>query len=62
MKNFLTNLAITIVSMYSIIAFISFMPNPATWDCGGRGAFAVFSLMISAVASAIQDSIKSENK
>ncbi len=59
MKNFLINLAITILAMYSIVAFISFMPNPATWDCGGRGAFAIFSLIITAVATAIQDSCKS---
>jgi hypothetical protein len=62
MKNFLINLAVTIVSMYSIIAFISFMPNPATWDCGGRGAFAVFSLLISAVATAIQESCNEVKK
>jgi hypothetical protein len=59
MKNFLINLAITILSLYTIVAFISFMPNPATWDCGGRGAFAIFSLIITAVATAIQDSCKS---
>jgi hypothetical protein len=62
MKNFLINLAITVLSMYSIVAFISLLPNPATWDVGGRGAFTAFSLIITVIASAIQDSCKSETK
>lgn len=57
MKNFLINLAVTIISMYVVVAFISFVPNPSQWDCGGRGAFAIFSLLITCVATAIQDSV-----
>jgi hypothetical protein len=56
MKLFLITLAVTIVSLYTIIAFISFLPNPSEWGSGNRGAFAIASLIISSIASAIQES------
>ena len=45
MKQFLTILAIVTASMYAIIVFISFTPNPQTWEVGGRSAFAFFDFI-----------------
>lgn len=49
MKSYLKILAIVSVSLYLIIAFVSFIPNPSEWDTGGRGAYAFFSLILSFV-------------
>jgi len=58
MKQFLTILAIISVAMYSIIAFISFLPNPQTWDVGGRAAFIVFDLAFTITGFAITEETK----
>jgi len=56
MRQFLINLGITIASFYVVVCFVSFLPNPLHWDVGGRAAFTMFSLLISLVATAIQES------
>ena len=56
MKQFLTIFAIISVAMYSIIAFISFLPNPQTWDVGGRSAFAFFDFMFTITAYCVYES------
>ena len=58
MNKFIAILLIVIISLYLIIAFISFVPNPSNWGNGGRGAFVVVSLVISCIASAIEESCK----
>jgi hypothetical protein len=61
MKQYLINLAITVASFYVVVCFVSFLPNPLHWDVGGRAAFTMFSLLISLVATAIQEA-ESERK
>jgi hypothetical protein len=56
MRKFLINLAITVASFYAVVCFVSFTPNPSHWDVGGRAAFTMFSLLVSLVATAIQES------
>jgi hypothetical protein len=55
MRQYLINLAITVASFYVVVSFVSFTPNPLHWDVGGRAAFTLFSLLISVVATAIQE-------
>jgi len=57
MHKFIAMLLIVAIFLYLIIAFISFLPNPRDWDNGGRGAFVIASLVISCIASAIDESI-----
>ena len=59
MKQFLTIFAIITASMYAIIVFISFTPNPQTWEVGGRSAFAFFDFAFSLTAYLVYES---ENK
>jgi hypothetical protein len=47
MKNFLIVLAITVFSLYAVVSFITLLPNPASWETGGRIAFVLFSFIIS---------------
>jgi uncharacterized membrane protein len=61
MRQYLINLAITVASFYVVVCFVSFLPNPLHWDVGGRAAFTLFSLLISVVATAIQEA-ESERK
>jgi uncharacterized membrane protein len=61
MRQFLINLGITVASFYVVVCFVSFLPNPLHWDVGGRAAFTLFSLLISVVATAIQEA-ESERK
>jgi uncharacterized membrane protein len=56
MRQFLINLGITVASFYVVVCFVSFTPNPLHWDVGGRAAFTLFSLLVSLVATAIQES------
>lgn len=49
MKQFLIILAIVTLSMYAIVSFISFQPNPSDWGNGGRGAFTFFDLLLTFV-------------
>lgn len=51
-------LAIVLLSMYTLIIFISYIPNPSDWGNGGRGAFAFFSLLITTVIYSIFDAQK----
>lgn len=55
MKKFLVFLTITMFLFYILVAFISFLPNPATWDVGGRAAFAIFSILIAITAYMIHE-------
>lgn len=48
-KQFLIFLGIVTLSMYAIVSFISFTPNPSDWGNGGRGAFTFFDLLLSFV-------------
>jgi hypothetical protein len=45
MKQLITSLLVSLVSLYLIIAFISLMPNVAEWGNGGRAAYVFFGLM-----------------
>lgn len=56
MKQYLINLSITVASFYVVVCFVSFLPNPSHWDVGGRAAFTMFSVLVSLVATAIQES------
>lgn len=56
MKTFLKILGIVAVSLYIIVSFISFVPNPAEWGDGGRAAFILITLIISGVSTAISES------
>ena len=56
--NYIKLLAIVLLSMYILITFISYVPNPADWGNGGRGAFAFFSLLIATVIYSIFDAQK----
>ncbi len=44
MKKFISIFTTITLSFYALVSFISFLPNPATWDTGGRAAFVVFDL------------------
>jgi hypothetical protein len=57
MHKFIAILLIVLISLYLIIAFISFVPNPSDWGNCGRGVFIAVSLVISCVAAAIEESI-----
>jgi uncharacterized membrane protein len=61
MRQFLINLGITVASFYVVVSFVSFLPNPLHWDVGGRAAFTMFSVLVSLVATAIQEA-ESERK
>jgi hypothetical protein len=58
MHKFIAILLIVLISLYLIIAFISFVPNPSNWGDGGRGAFTIAVLVISCIAAAIEESCK----
>jgi hypothetical protein len=60
MHKFIAILLIVLISLYLIIAFISFLPNPSDWGNGGRGAFTIAVLVISCVAAAIEESVNNK--
>ena len=45
MKQLITSLLVSLVSLYLIIAFISLMPNITEWGNGGRAAYLLFGLI-----------------
>lgn len=57
MKNFLKNLAITAVSIFTVVSFIRFDINVGTWDMAGRICFVFFTLLISCLFTALQEEI-----
>lgn len=58
MKQLITSLIVSLVSLYLIIAFISLTPNVVEWEAGGRGAYLFFGLMFGIVAYTIDDSTR----
>jgi len=46
------------LALYSVVAFITFEPNPTTWEATGRGVFIFFDLFLSFIYIAIE----SDNK
>jgi hypothetical protein len=57
MRNYLKNLAFTMVSIFIVVSFIRFDLNVADWSAGGRGLFLFFSVLIAGFASVIQEDI-----
>lgn len=56
MKNFLKNLIITAVSIFAIVSFVTLDINVTNWGNGGRICFVFFTLLITSVSTAIQES------
>ena len=55
MRNFLKNLGITALSIFTVVSFIRFDINVGTWDVAGRVCFVFFTLLISCLATALQE-------
>ncbi len=55
MKNYLKNLAFTMLTIFIVVSFIRFDLNVANWDSLGRGFFVFFSVLFAGFASAIQE-------
>ena len=45
MKQLITSLLVSLVSLYLIVAFISLTPNVVEWEVGGRAAYLFFGAM-----------------
>jgi hypothetical protein len=45
MKQLITSLLVSLVSLYLIVAFISLKPDVTEWGIGGRAAYLFFGLM-----------------
>jgi hypothetical protein len=58
MNSFIKNLLITVVSIFTIVSFIRFDVYVWEWSDSGRGAFVFMSLLISSVATALQEDAK----
>jgi len=61
MKNFLKNILIVAVSIFTIVSFIRFDVYVWEWSESGRGAYVFAVLVISFISTAIQES-ESESK
>lgn len=57
MRNYLKNLAFTMVALFIVVSFIRFDLNVADWSAGGRGLFLFFSIFIAVFASIVQEDI-----
>jgi hypothetical protein len=57
MRNYLKNLAFTMVALFIVVSFIRFDFNVSDWSAGGRGLFLFFSVLIAGFASVIQEDI-----
>lgn len=55
MKQFFKNLCFVTLAIYSIIAFVTFMPNVAEWSSFGRGAFLFVSLSVTLFGTALAE-------
>ena len=55
MKQFFKNFCLVALVVYSIIAFVSFLPNVADWGNAGRGAYLFIVILFSAVGTAITE-------
>ncbi len=58
MNSFIKNLLITVVSIFTIVSFIRFDVYVWEWSEVGRGMFIFMSLLISSVATALQEDAK----
>ena len=58
MNSFIKNLLITVVSIFTIVSFIRFDVYVWQWSEVGRGMFIFMSLLISSVATALQEDAK----
>lgn len=58
MKTLLKVMGITALSMYIIVSFISFMPNPSDWGIAGRASFLFFLGVFSITGALIIDDFK----
>lgn len=61
MKSYFKTLALVSICFYTLVAFVSFTPNPTHWDVGGRGAFAFFSIIIAIVIDVAFNEYNKEN-
>jgi hypothetical protein len=57
MRNYLKNLAFTMVALFIVVSFIRFDLNVVDWSTGGRGLFLFFSIFIAVFASIAQEDI-----
>jgi hypothetical protein len=56
MKNYLTSLLVTFLSMYAIAVFIAWdFTTIASWPNVGRGAFLFFTIVFSIIYSTCKD-------
>lgn len=58
MKNFIKNLCFVTLSLYLIVAFVTFIPNVAEWSSFGRGAFLFVSLSVTLFGTALAEESK----
>ena len=58
MKNFIKNLCFVTLSLYLIVAFVTFLPNVAEWSAFGRGAFLFVSLSVTLFGTALAEETK----
>lgn len=55
MKQFIKNLCFVTLALYSIVAFVTFIPNVAEWSSFGRGAFLFVSLSVTLFGTALAE-------
>lgn len=58
MRNFLKNLGITAVGIFTIVSFIRLDINISDWDNSGRFIYTVVVLLISCITTAVQEESK----
>ena len=58
MKQLITSLLVSLVSLYLIVAFISLTPDVTEWGTGGRAAYLLFGLIFGWVYYLASSSIK----
>lgn len=55
MRNFLKNLSITAVAIFTIVSFIRWDINIGYWDNSGRFIYVVAVLFVTCLATALQE-------